>query len=275
MNMHCPQNVLAETELRTLAAIPYQLISPTGNSPIIGIYQDSMLGSYRFTRPNIKMSHRDAMNLLMMYNNVDMAKLKEAGDMVSSFDVLSQILPPLTLKYKTKLFEDGEDMEITNNVMEIRSGQYLRGQMEKSVLGSGTKGIIHRVCNDFGNMAASNFIDDLQNVVTEYMKSSSFSVGVSDLVADKKTAMEIIQVITDQKMEVQSVIDQVHLGTFKNNTAASNMMEFETKVNNLLNKATEQSGKIGRKSLSKNNRFLMIVNSGSKGSLINISQMIS
>lgn len=273
--MHMPQNVLAETELRTLAAIPYQLISPTGNSPIIGIYQDSMLGSYRFTRPNIKMSHRDAMNLLMMYNNVDMAKLKEAGDMVSSFDVLSQILPPLTLKYKTKLFEDGEDMEITNNVMEIRSGQYLRGQMEKSVLGSGTKGIIHRVCNDFGNMAASNFIDDLQNVVTEYMKSSSFSVGVSDLVADKKTAMEIIQVITDQKMEVQSVIDQVHLGTFKNNTAASNMMEFETKVNNLLNKATEQSGKIGRKSLSKNNRFLMIVNSGSKGSLINISQMIS
>ena len=270
-----PQNVLAETELRTLAAIPYQLISPTGNSPIIGIYQDSMLGSYRFTRPNIKMSHRDAMNLLMMYNNVDMAKLKEAGDMVSSFDVLSQILPPLTLKYKTKLFEDDEDMEITNNVMEIRSGQYLRGQMEKSVLGSGTKGIIHRVCNDFGNMAASNFIDDLQNVVTEYMKSSSFSVGVSDLVADKKTAMEIIQVITDQKMEVQSVIDQVHLGTFKNNTSASNMMEFETKVNNLLNKATEQSGKIGRKSLSKNNRFLMIVNSGSKGSLINISQMIS
>jgi len=275
MNMHMPQNVLAETELRTLAAIPYQLISPTGNSPIIGIYQDSMLGSYRFTRPNVKMSHRDAMNLLMMYNNVDMAKLKEVGDMVSSFDVLSQILPPLTMKYKTKLFEDGEDPEITNNIMEIRGGQYLRGQMEKSVLGSGTKGIIHRVCNDFGNMAASNFIDDLQNVVTEYMKSSSFSVGVSDLVADKKTAMEIIQVITDQKMEVQSVIDQVHLGTFKNNTAASNMMEFETKVNNLLNKATEQSGKIGRKSLSKNNRFLMIVNSGSKGSLINISQMIS
>jgi intein/homing endonuclease len=42
-----------------------------------------------------------------------------------------------------------------------------------------------------------------------------------------------------------------------------------------LNKATEQSGKIGRTSLSKDNRFLMIVTSGSKGSLVNISQMIS
>jgi len=42
-----------------------------------------------------------------------------------------------------------------------------------------------------------------------------------------------------------------------------------------LNEATNKAGKIGRKSLSKSNRFLMIVNSGSKGTLINISQMIS
>jgi DNA-directed RNA polymerase II subunit RPB1 len=41
MNMHMPQNIMAETELRHLAAIPYQLISPAGNAPIIGIYQDS------------------------------------------------------------------------------------------------------------------------------------------------------------------------------------------------------------------------------------------
>ena len=65
--MHCPQNVLAETELRHLAAIPYQIVSPSSNSPIIGIYQDSLLGAYQFTRPNINFSPRDAMNLLMMY----------------------------------------------------------------------------------------------------------------------------------------------------------------------------------------------------------------
>lgn len=270
-----PQNVLGETELRNLAAIPYQIISPAGNSPIIGIFQDSMLGSYRITRNNIEFTHREAMNLLMMYNNVDMSKLPDKKTKISSFDVISQILPAFTSKYKTKLFEDNEDQEISNNVLEIRNGKYVRGQMEKSVLGSSTKGIIHRICNDFSNMSASNFIDDLQNIVTEYMKTSSFSVGVSDLIADRKTAAEIIQVITDQKMEVQSVIDQVHLGIFKNITASTNNVEFETRVNNLLNKATEKSGKKGRESLSKSNRFLMIVNSGSKGSLINISQMIS
>ena len=77
MNMHMPQNVLGETELRNLAAIPYQIISPAGNSPIIGIYQDSMLGSYRISRPNIEFSHRDAMNLLMMYKHVDISKFPD------------------------------------------------------------------------------------------------------------------------------------------------------------------------------------------------------
>ena len=275
MNMHMPQNVMAETELRHLAAIPYQLISPAGNAPIIGIYQDSLLGSYRFTRPGIEFTPRQAMNLLMMFPNVDVEALKNAGKKIKNFEILSQILPQSTMVYKTKLFEDGEDYATSNNVLEIRKGKYFRGQMEKSVLGSASKGMIHRICNDFGNMAAANFIDNLQNIITEYMKSSSFSVGISDLIANKKTTREIIQVITAQKLEVQAIIDKLHLGIFENNTAATNAMEFEMQVNNLLNKATEQSGKIGRKSLSKDNRFLMIVESGSKGSLVNISQMIS
>jgi DNA-directed RNA polymerase II subunit RPB1 len=279
MNMHMPQNILAESELRHLAAIPYQLISPAGNSPIIGIFQDSLLGSYRFTRPNIKFSPRDAMNLLMMFSKVDTQALRLAADQnegkITNFDVLSQILYPMTMKYKTKLFEEDEDYGTSNNVLEIRNGKYIRGQLEKSVLSSTSKGILHRICNDFGNMQASQFIDDLQNVVTEYMKSSAFSVGISDLIANTTTQDGIIQVIAKQKQEVQSLINRVHLGVFENKTANSNMTQFESDVNNILNDATNQAGKIGRKSLSKTNRFVMIVNSGSKGTPVNISQMIS
>jgi DNA-directed RNA polymerase II subunit RPB1 len=275
MNMHMPQNVLAETELRHLAAIPYQIVSPASNAPIIGIYQDSLLGSFRFTRPNVKFTPRDAMNLLMMYSKVDTKALRNAGGKVSSFDILSQIMAPITLNYKTNMFGDGEDYGSSNNVLEIRNGKYIRGQIEKSVLASTTKGVLHRIFNDYGNMACSNFIDDLQNVVTEYMKSSSYSVGVSDLIADKTTQQKILQAILKQKLEVQSLIDKVHLGIFQNNTASSDSVEFEMQVNNILNKARDDSGKIARESLNANNRFLMIVKSGSKGNMLNISQMIS
>ena len=233
-----PQNILAETELRNLAAIPYQIVSPSSNSPIIGIYQDSLLGSYRFTRPNITFTKRQAMNLLMMFSNVNVDELQKLGDKVSNFDILSQIMSPITLSYKTKLYDDKEDFKTSNNVLEIRDGKYIRGQIEKSVLGSSTKGILHRICNDFGNIACANFIDNLQNVITEYMKQSSFSVGISDLIANEKTQKEIIQVIMEQKSKVQEFIDKVHLGIFENNTANSNMAEFEMNVNNLLNDAT-------------------------------------
>ena len=272
--MHLPQDVMAETELKHLAAVPYQMISPAGNAPIIGIYQDSMLGSYRFTRPNIKFTPREAMNLLMMFPRVKTEELNNK-DVITSFDVLSQIMPPLTMQYKTKLYGDAEDYGTSNNVMEIRNGKYVRGQIEKSVLGSTTKGVIHRIYNDYGNMAAAGFIDDLQNVITEYMKTSAFSVGISDLIANKKTQDAIIQIITAQKQEAQGLIDNIHLGTFENNTAQTNLNYFEQSINNVLNKATEQAGNAGVKSLGKQNRFVMIVDSGSKGTSLNISQMIS
>ena len=271
MNMHMPQNVLSETELRHLAAIPYQIISPSSNSPIVGIYQDSMLGTYRFTRPNIEFSPREAMNILMGFSRVDVASL--AGKKkITSFDILSQITPALTLKTKTKQYDDkADDYATSNNVLEILNGKYVRGQM----IASTAKSVLNRVCNDFGHLACSDYIDDLQQVITEYMKSSAYSVGVSDLISDKRTTDEILQVIAAKKAEVQQLTDKIHLGIFENKTGNANSIEYENQVKGILNKATDQTGTIAKKSLDANNRFLIMVASGSKGNMVNISQMIS
>ena len=274
MNLHMPQDEESEAELKGLAAVPYQIVSPANNSSIVGIFQDSLLGAYRFTRPNIKFSQLEAMNLLMTFNKINTDVLKDKKE-ISNFDILTQIMPPLTMKFGNKAFPDsGEDFKTSNKVVEIVGGKYERGQMEKSVLG-GSNGLLQRICNYFGNMASSDFIDDLQNVVTEYMKTSSFSVGISDLIADNTTNEKIAETITKKKQEVKNLIDQTHLGIFENKTGKTNEQEFETQVTNVLNNATSEAGKIGRKSLDKGNRFVIMVNAGSKGSDINISQMIS
>ena len=274
-----PQDPESEAELKNLAAVPYNIVSPANNQAIIGIYQDSMLGSYQFTRPNMTFSPRDAMNLLMMFDGINEKQLLEVIEKnggVSNFDILSQIMPPLSMKYKTNAFKDDKDDKATSNaIIEIRNGHYVRGQMDKSVLGSRTKGLLQRVCNDFGNMASAKFVDDLQNVVTEYMKSAAFSVGISDLISDKKTNDDIIKVITKKKTDVKNLIDQVQIGIFQNNTGKTNEEEFETQVNSILNQATSESGKIGLSNLSKDNRFVTMVKAGSKGSDLNISFMIS
>ena len=89
------------------------------------------------------------MNLLMKYNKVDERLFLNNPGTMSNFDILSQILPPLSLHYKTRLYKDGE--ENSNYIIEIVDGIMKRGNIDKSVLGSGGKGLIQRICNDYGN----------------------------------------------------------------------------------------------------------------------------
>ena len=274
MNLHMPQSLEAETELRHLAAVPYQIISPASNSSIVGIFQDSLLGSFQFTRPNIVFkSPLTAMNLAVNLPNVDVSVFKTGH--ISSFDILSLILPPMTVFQKNKLFKETEDMNTTNNVIQIIDGIYKRGQLDKGALGATSKGLIHRIFNDYGNFVAADFIDNIQYIVNEYMKVSSFSVGISDLVTTQEVQDNIKEVIRTKKEKVDQLIMDTHLNAFQNETGRSNIDELESQINTLLGEANADAGKIGKGGLTADNRFVIMVQSGSKGSDINISQMIS
>jgi DNA-directed RNA polymerase II subunit RPB1 len=275
MNMHMPQDDESETELRLLACVKNQIISPANNKSIVGIFQDSLLSTYLFSRRDITFNSRQAMNLLAHLNLINLDTIDFNKTTINNFDLITQIIPNITIKYKTKRFQDTEDFKTSNNVLEINRGTYIRGHIEKGILGDTTRGLIHRIYNDYDVQTTQDFIDNLQNLVTEYMKIHSYSVGISDLIADADTNEKIVQAITQKKMEVKSLIDETHLGIFENKTGKTNVEEFETQVNNILNKASFEAGKIGRKNLDANNRFVIMVNAGSKGSDLNISQMIS
>ena len=53
MNMHCPQDYESAIELCELANVSKHIISPADSKSIIGIFQDSLLATYRMTRDNI------------------------------------------------------------------------------------------------------------------------------------------------------------------------------------------------------------------------------
>ena len=272
MNLHNPQDYESQAELRYLAAVERQIISPANNSSIVGIFQDSLLGSFRFTRPDIKFDIRTAMNLLMSNDNVNLNKLKGKSSL-SNFDLLSLMLPPISAKFKNG--QTPIEGEKKNNEIFIKNGEYIGGQLDKKALGSTSVGLIQSIFNDFGFRESGSFINNLQNLITDYMKLSGYSVGISDLIANEETNKQITEAITNKKRDVQKLINETHIGVFENKTGKSNEIEFETMVNSLLNEATKTAGNIGLKNLSKDNRFVIMVNSGSKGKSLNIAQMIS
>ena len=49
MNMHVPQSYETTAEIKEIMAVPRQIISPQSNKPVMGIVQDSLLGSMLIT----------------------------------------------------------------------------------------------------------------------------------------------------------------------------------------------------------------------------------
>uniref|UniRef100_A0AB39JCQ8 DNA-directed RNA polymerase subunit n=1 Tax=Florenciella sp. virus SA2 TaxID=3240092 RepID=A0AB39JCQ8_9VIRU len=276
MNMHMPQSDEAESELRYLANIPNHIISPGSNKPIIGIFQDSLIGSFLYTRKEVKFTRKEAMNLLVKTNKFNSTTLFDNDKQeFTNFEILSEIMPNISLKYKTNLFTENDNFDTSNKVLEINNGVITRGQHDKGVFGSSSIGTIHRIRKDFGITACQDYIDNLQSIITEYMKTTGFSVGISDLIADEDTNVKINEIIENKKKEVSELTDKIHLGIFENKTGKSNLEYFESQVNNILNSASMDAGNIGINSLNSENRFVSIVTSGSKGNKLNISQMIS
>ena len=277
MNMHVPQSLQTRQELLNLAAVPLQIISPRIHQPIIQPVQDTMLGVYRLTNDNVWFNKFQIMNILMYIKSFDGVlpepEMKEPEEKWSGRQLFSMILPKnINLEKKNGSYDNNP---VPLNKVIIVDGKLIQGRIDKPVLNSGTKGLLHIIYNDYGHQVAHEFLDNLQFIVTRYLVLSGFSVGISDLIADKDTMNRMDEAIVKKKKDVTSVIQNVHQNIFDNESSQNNNTEFESKVNNILNSGVSDVGKIGIKSLNEDNRMTNMVRSGSKGSNINISQMIA
>jgi len=273
MNAHIPQSYEASTELMEIAAVPYQIVSPRNGKPVIGIVQDTLVGSYRITRPQVGFNRREFMNLMMWNKRFEgiVPKPRKDGKWTGQ-QVLSQLLPPINLKMENDSYKDNQ---IPENIVEIEEGTIKQGIFDKSIFAKPSKGIVHVTFNDYGPQATVNFVDCMQNTVEQFLVYNGFSVGISDLVADKKTNDDIRTAIDSKKREIEDMILQVHLDLFDNNTGKTNQEEFESRVLGILNKANDEAGRMGLNSLAQENRLIAMVKAGSKGSIVNIAQMMA
>jgi DNA-directed RNA polymerase II subunit RPB1 len=214
------------------------------------------------------------MNLMMWNKRFEgrVPKARGSGGRWTGQQVLSQIIPPINLEMGNKQYKDDKRPE---NFVKIREGDITQGQFDKDIYSKPSKGIIHVTFNDYSPMETVNMIDCLQNTIEQFLVYDGFSVGISDMVADEKTKEKIEEDIKKRKKEVENIMLQIHLDLFENNTGKSNQEEFENKVFNSLNKATEEAGKTGLSSLADENRLTAMVRAGSKGSTINIAQMMA
>ncbi len=276
MNLHAPQSVEAATELREIAAVPLQIVSPRESVPIVSVVQDTLVGTNRFTRPDVLFNRREAMNLLVhakRWNGVlPPPVVTEPQPMWNGQQLLSALLPPVNLQMPNGSWSDEDKKETSQNFVVISDGIIQRGILDKAVF---SKQLLQIIYNDYGPEVTVDFLDSLQAMIANFLMNSGFSVGISDLIADDSTNSEIEKELNVLTKKVEEQILQLHMGLFENNSGRSNQEEFEGKLMGTLNQAYSVAGKIGLKSLVGTNRMTNMVKAGSKGSDVNVSQMIA
>lgn len=266
MNLHAPQSVEAATELRNIAAVPLQIVSPRESAPIVSVVQDTLVGANRFTRDGVLFTKKEAMSLLIHAKRWDGSLpppvTEEPQPMWSGRQLLSAILPPVSLAMKNSSDQD----------VEINRGLLTKGTLDKGVFG---KQLLHIIYNDYGPDMTVDFLDSLQAMIANFLMNSGFSVGISDLIADDETNKSIREALNKLSKTIEDQILQLHTGLFENSSGRSNQEEFEAKLMGTLNKAVDEAGKIGLASLADTNRMTNMIKAGSKGSNVNVSQMVA
>ena len=142
----------------------------------------------------------------------------------SGRQLISVILPKgLNLNMKNNSYDDNS---IPLNHVIIEDGILKQGRIDKKIMSSGSRGIIHMIFNDYGYKEAQIFLDNLQNLITRYLVKSGFSVGISDLIADRDTNIEIEKTITNKKKIISKFTQQLHNQTFDKGSSDSVITNF-------------------------------------------------
>jgi len=252
MNMHVPQSIASATELRYIASVLRNIVSPRTNSPIIQLFQDTMTGAYRITQPGVKVPEPIAMNIL--------ARLKlpfvRKGVPWTGSELISAAFPMMNYKGRINL----------------KNGQLADGNILQK---GGVSGLLHVVYTDFGPERCGQLINDIQSIVTQYNLYTGFSVGTSDLIANQPTRDFVAEQLKKGRDRVAEILSAVHSGQFVNLQGLSDGEQLEDDISSALKEVAASINTKVIGSLDKANRIVQMVDSGSKGGEQNITQMVA
>lgn len=284
MNMHMllSQMSLAEGQLMKVQRL---IISPQNSAPVIGLKEDTQTGFYRLTsslpkdfRFNLPQFYQ-MVGLMINYNGTlthpdnipQTAPIEQVG--YSPQDVVSQMLPPITIMLKKE--KDLEDRDLV-----IKNGILKSGKFDKTLIANKARGgLPHLVWKDLGSLAARSMLDDFSRVVSHWLHIyEGFSVSIADFALSLANRQKLVARIQDGVKKVKDLIESFRQGTsqIKMSHLVSSLDEqLEQEIQLLLAQITTDGTDEAAKILRGDplNRAFNMIDSGSKGNTENLMEI--
>ena len=199
MNMHFPQNEVARAEASMIACTDNQYCALDG-SPLRGLIQDHIVAGFKLTSRGTLMD-RDMYQQLVyscLHDSYDGKPVKtvppcilKPRPMWSGKQVITTVLMNITggmvglnlkssAKVRNSWSADYQDLEGEGQVI-YRDGELLVGVIDKNQCGATAGGLVHACYEIYGGRVASEVLSTFGRLFTAYLKYSSISLAVDDL----------------------------------------------------------------------------------------------
>ena len=288
MNLHVPQSYTARAEAEQLMQVSKLVVSPQSNEPVMGLCQDSLLAVQRMTKRHTFIEKDLFFNILMWIKTWD-GKIPQAAiikprPLWTGKQVFSMLCPQINVKKNgnTHPKNDTIDEPYPFNQLNLRdseclvvNGTLITGQIDKKTIGGKDGDLIHTTWLEHGPAATRDFMDAVQVVVNYWILNTSFSVGVQDCVGDFQTLKEVRSTIDEAYDKVSDTIRKGQNSELTKQPGRTIIQSFEDAVNKVLTDARNASGQCVSNALTEENNIMSMATAGSKGNLVNISQIIA
>ncbi|RME53318.1 DNA-directed RNA polymerase subunit A' [Candidatus Woesearchaeota archaeon] len=264
MNLHIPQTEEAMVEAEVLMEVQTQIISPRYGLSIIGCIQDAISGNYILTKYLEKIPRHEAVDLLSAVGIEDFSRLP-SKEFVSGKEVFSCVLP--------KDFEfTGRKREKEEQVI-IKQGKLLSGVLDKRNLGVGSGLLLRTLHKKYGPERMVSLLAMIYKLGTEVIHHYGFTIRLSDLDLSEETHKEIRRVLNEAEEDVEKMIRQFEEGTLEVLPGRTLKETLELRILERLNQARNVVGVLVAERTNQSSNTMMMVRSGARGNLINLSQM--
>ncbi|CAH2094858.1 unnamed protein product [Euphydryas editha] len=292
MNMHLPQTEEARAEALVLMGNKSNLVTPRNGELVIAATQDFITGGYLMTQRDTFFTKEEAQQLACCLlagpdttMRIDMPPpaIMKPRKLWTGKQVFSLIMKPnkrcevkANLETKGKNYTGNKDMCVQDSYVIIRNSELLCGSMDKSTLGSGTKSsIFYILMRDWGEDVSVRAMWRLGRMASYYMMNRGFSFGIIDVTPGKKLIEAKNKLLESGYSKCDGYILEMEKGTLQCQPGCTMEETLESMMLSELSSVRELAAKACFRELHPTNAPLIMAQSGSKGSNINISQMIA
>lgn len=293
MNLHLPQTEEAKAEALILMGTKANLVTPRNGEPLIAAIQDFLTGAYLLTLKDTFFERSKACQIVasILVDKDEKIRISLPRPAImkpmalwTGKQIFSLILKPskdcpvkANLRTKGKQYcGKGEDLCHNDSFVVIHNSELMCGALDKGTLGSGSKNnIFYILLRDWGQLEAANAMSRLARLAPVFLSNRGFSIGIGDVTPGQGLLKAKQDLLDDGYTKCDEYIQALHTGKLQQQPGCTAEETLEALILRELSVIRDRAGSACLRELDKSNSPLIMALCGSKGSFINISQMIA